>query len=114
LHNFETSDAFNEDERLVLRLATALTLLPVQVDPELREQLIERFGKTALVELAAAIAHEHERTRLYLALGIRPAKFAADGTCRVPLAPPSPPKTAQVDVDLRDAVKPRTADTSAP
>ncbi len=87
LHEFETSDAFDETERLVLRFASVLTATPIDVPAELRDRLVELLGKAALVELAAAIAHEHERTRLYLALGIRPAKFAADGVCRIPAMP---------------------------
>ena len=87
LHQFETSDAFDETERLVLRFASNLTAVPIEVPSELRDRLVELFGKAGLVELAAAIAHEHERTRLYLALGIRPARFAAAGACRIPSTP---------------------------
>lgn len=86
LDDFETSDAFNDDERLVLRFATALSERPVPDLTDLRDDLAVRFGKAALVELAAAIAHEHERTRFYLALGIRPGRFAPDGACRIPPA----------------------------
>lgn len=83
LHDFERSDAFNEDERLVLRFATGLSEVPARAPKELREQLLGRFTKGQLVELAAAIAHEHQRTRLYLALDVRPARFAPDNACRV-------------------------------
>ena len=55
---------------------------------QLRDALVSRLGKAAYLEVAAAIAHEHERTRLYLALGIRPAKFAAAQACRIPPATP--------------------------
>lgn len=83
LHDFERSDAFNQDERMVLRFATGLSEVPARVPQDLREALLRRFTKAQLVELAAAIAHEHERTRLYLALGVRPARFAPDDACRV-------------------------------
>jgi AhpD family alkylhydroperoxidase len=86
LNSFETSDAFNDDERLVLRFATVLSEVPIGDTADLREQLVARFGKAAVTELAACIAHEHERTRLYLALGIRPGRFAPDGACRIPRA----------------------------
>lgn len=88
LNQFETSDAFDDDERLVLRFATALSEVPVLEPWEMRDALITRHGKTAVLELAAAIAHEHERTRLYLALGIRPGRFAPDGACPIPVASP--------------------------
>ncbi len=86
LHMFESSSAFDETERLVLRLATVLTETPVRVPEQLRDALVSRLGKAAYLEVVAAIAHEHERTRLYLALGIRPAKFAAANACRIPPA----------------------------
>jgi AhpD family alkylhydroperoxidase len=86
LNDFEGSDAFDDTEKLVLRFATALTELPVRVPDALRDELVQRLGKAGTLELAAAIAHEHERTILYLALGIRPAKFAPEGACQVPPA----------------------------
>jgi AhpD family alkylhydroperoxidase len=84
LNAFEESDAFSADEKLVLRYATALSRLPSVVEPGLRDRLVERFGKSGLTELTAAIAHEHERTRLYVGLGVRPGRFAPDGACRIP------------------------------
>lgn len=86
LAQFDTSDAFGERERLVLRYATALSVSPVHVAPELRDALLEAFGRSGVTELTAAIAHEHERTRLYLGLGVRPGRFASDDACRIPAA----------------------------
>lgn len=95
LNDFEESDAFDETEKLVLRFATVLTQLPIRVPDGLREELVRRLGKAGTLELAAAIAHEHERTVLYLALGIRPARFAPDGACQVRPVAPSVDLTAE-------------------
>lgn len=84
LPRFEDSNAFDEADRLVLRFAALLSKTPAQPVPaQLRQDLIDRFGKAGFVELAAAIAHEHQRTRLYLGLGIRPATFAPSGACLI-------------------------------
>ena len=42
LADFESSDAFRDDERLVLRYATTLSVPPVQVSSDLRDALVHR------------------------------------------------------------------------
>jgi len=86
LARFETSDAFDQRERLALRIATALTATPAIVPPDLRDELTAWLGKAGYLELVVAIAHEHQRTRIYLGLGIRPARFASEDACRIPAA----------------------------
>jgi AhpD family alkylhydroperoxidase len=86
LGEFETSDAFTEDERLVLRFATALSERSPSVPSELRAQLEAHFSKAQLVELAATIAHEHERSRFYTGIDLPVSRFASDDACRVPVA----------------------------
>ena len=54
---------FDNDEKLVLELADALTVTPASVTPELRQRLQKRFSTPQLVELAAAIAWENYRAR---------------------------------------------------
>ena len=88
LHDFETSDAFDDDERLVLRYAATLSTTPAVVAPELRAMLVDCFGTAGLTELTAAIAHEHERTLLNVGLGVRPGRSAPDDACRIAAAPP--------------------------
>jgi AhpD family alkylhydroperoxidase len=107
LNDFEISAVFDELDKLVLRFATALTEVPVRVPEGLRAELVERLGKAGLLELAAAIAHEHERTRLYLGLGIRPARFAPEGACRVPAV------SASVDLIAAEAATSETTNQTA-
>jgi len=90
LSDFETSDAFSDDERLVLRYATALSERSPEVTPELRTALASRFSKAQLVELAAVIAHEHERSRFYVGIDLPPSRFASDDACRLPVARATP------------------------
>jgi AhpD family alkylhydroperoxidase len=86
LSDFETSDAFSEDERLVLRFATALSQQSPVVTPELRAAIEARFSKAQVVELAAVIAHEHERSRFYLGIDLPVSRFASADACRLPAA----------------------------
>ncbi len=86
LSEFETSDAFSDDERLVLRYATALSQQSPTVTPELRAALASRFSKAQIVELAAVIAHEHERSRFYVGIDLPVSRFASDDACRLPTA----------------------------
>lgn len=83
LAKFETSDAFDDDERLVLRFATALSERSAVVAPELRHALENRFTKAQIVELAAAIAHEHQRSRFYVGINLPPSRFASANACRI-------------------------------
>jgi AhpD family alkylhydroperoxidase len=86
LNEFETSDAFSEEERLVLRFATALSERSASVPDELRSALAQRFTRPQIVELALAIAHEHERSRFYVGIDLPPSRFASDTACRIPYA----------------------------
>ena len=86
MNEFETSDVFSEDERLVLRFATALSERAPVISSELRSALAQRFTRAELVELSAAIAHEHERSRFYVGIDLPPSRFASDTACRLPRA----------------------------
>jgi alkylhydroperoxidase family enzyme len=55
LARFETSGHFDEREKLVLRLTTALTRTPSDVSDELYSQLRAQFSEREIVELNAAI-----------------------------------------------------------
>jgi 4-carboxymuconolactone decarboxylase len=86
LTNFETSPAFNEVERLVLRYATAMTETPVEVSDELFAQLHSHFQPRQLVELTSAIAWENYRARFDHAFGIEAEGFSAGAFCPLPAA----------------------------
>jgi len=88
LPRFRTSDAFDDDERLVMELAEAMTRVPATVDADLRSRLEVRFTPAQRTELASVIACENQRARLNQALGIRPSGFSDGEFCALP--EPSP------------------------
>jgi alkylhydroperoxidase family enzyme len=71
----QESPLFNEDEKLVLELADAITATPARVSPELRERLQKRFSTPQLVELAAAISWENFRARSNRVFGFESEGF---------------------------------------
>ena len=92
LARYETSDAFDDDERLAIDLAVAMLGDPVEIAPELRQRLDARFSRTQLIELASYIAWEHYRSRLNRALGVEAVGFSDGAVCVVPEhRPPSGP-----------------------
>lgn len=84
LDRFETSDAYDETDRLVLRLATVMSTTPVEVSDELRSELIAALGKSGFAELAASIAWENHRARLNRALDVQAAGFSDGAACALP------------------------------
>lgn len=88
---YERSDAYSELDVLVLDLATAMTETPAEVPDELRDTLVDRIGRPAVAEVAAAIAWENHRSRLNRALGVRPAGFSDGAVCALPVHGPASP-----------------------
>jgi alkylhydroperoxidase family enzyme len=84
LDRYETSDAYDDDERLVLDLAVAMLGEPVELSPELRARLDARFTEAQRIELASYIAWEHYRSRFNRALGVEAAGFSDGAVCVVP------------------------------
>jgi AhpD family alkylhydroperoxidase len=84
LHVYQSSGAFTELEKLVIAFAEAMTRTPAAIPDALRKQMLHLFTRTQLVELAASVAWENQRGRLYQALGIRPAGFSDGAVCALP------------------------------
>ena len=84
LSRFEASAHFNEDEKLVLRLAVALTRTPSDVSDELFTALRNRFSETELVELSAAIAWENYRARFNRTFGVESENLSEGKFCAMP------------------------------
>lgn len=84
LGHYETSDAFDTDERLVLDLAVAMAKTPTEVTDGLRESLRARFDEADLVELSAAIAWEHYRARFNRVFAVAPSGFSEGAVCVLP------------------------------
>ena len=85
LSNFETSSAFSELEKLVLRYAVAMTETPVEVSDELFAELQQHFDPQQMVELTSAIAWENYRARFDHAFGIEAEGFSEGAVCPVPV-----------------------------
>ncbi|HEV2115968.1 MAG TPA: hypothetical protein VGR48_08080 [Terriglobales bacterium] len=84
LSRFEASAHFNEDEKLVLRLAVALTRTPSDVPDDLYAALRNRFSERELVELSAAIAWENYRARLNRTFAVESEGFSKGKFCPLP------------------------------
>jgi len=84
LSNFETSSAFSEAEKLVLRYATAMTQTPVEVPDEIFNGLRKYFNEKQMVELTAMIAWENYRARFDHAFGIESMGFTEGAFCPLP------------------------------
>ncbi len=82
--DFETSDAFTDEERVVIRYADAMTGTPMTVTDEQVAALVERYGHDGVVELTYQIALENHRSRFNHALGITDQGFSSGDSCRVP------------------------------
>ncbi len=84
LARFEDSAAFTPAERLILRLATAMTRTPAHIDDELFAQLQTEFSEEQLVELAAAMAWENYRARFNRVFGVEAEGFSKGAFCPLP------------------------------
>src|SRR5262245_10313289 len=84
LADFETSSAFSEIERLVMRYAAAMTSTPVDVSDELFAEIQRHFNPQQMVELTSAIAWENYRARFDHAFGIESEGFSDGAVCAMP------------------------------
>jgi alkylhydroperoxidase family enzyme len=81
LPDFETSSAFSEVEKLVLRYAVAMTNTPVELPDGLFEGLRQYFDERQMVELTSTIAWENYRARFDHAFGIEAEGFYKGALC---------------------------------
>lgn len=84
LSRFEASRHFSEEEKLVLRLAVAVTRTPADVCDELFALLRDRFSERELVELNAAIAWENYRSRFNRTFALDSEGFSQGSSCPLP------------------------------
>ena len=92
--DFETSDAFTDEERDIVRYADAMSETPMTVTDEQVATLVERYGHAGVVELTDQIALENHRARFNHAFGITDQGFSSGDACRVPWEV-SEPETAR-------------------
>jgi alkylhydroperoxidase family enzyme len=84
LARFESSPNFEEREKLVLRLATALTRIPTDVSDELYAALRAQFSERELVELSGVICWENARARFNRTFAIGAEGFSEGKFCPLP------------------------------
>jgi len=84
LHEARESGLFDDDELLVIDLASGMSRTPGGVDDELMARVLERFGDKGALELVQLIAWENARARMNLALDIEPEGFSEGKVCAVP------------------------------
>lgn len=89
LPHYRDSEHFDELERLVLDLATAMSRTPADVPEELFAALKERFDERQLLELVNVIAVENMRGRFNAAFDMTPAGFSEGMVCARPEPPVS-------------------------
>ena len=84
LPRFDASAHFNEEEKLVLRLAVELTRTPSEVSDDFFAALRSRFSEGELVELSAAIAWENYRARFNRTFAVESEGFSQGKFCPLP------------------------------
>jgi alkylhydroperoxidase family enzyme len=70
LERYSTSPLYDEDERVALEYADAITLSDRDVDEELFERVRRLFDEDAVVELTAVIAWENSSSKFNRALRV--------------------------------------------
>lgn len=84
LPRYETSDAFDDAERVALDLAVAMARTPTEIPSRLTERLRAHFDETQLVEIAAVIAWEHYRARFNRVFDVPSSGFTEGAFCALP------------------------------
>jgi alkylhydroperoxidase family enzyme len=84
LHEAHDSGLFDEDQLLVIDLATGMSRTPGEVDDELMARVQARFGTKGTLELVHLIAWENARARINVALAIGPEGFSEGKACAIP------------------------------
>ena len=84
LPRYQTSQAFDDRERVVLDLAVAMARTPAEIPRELTERLKKQFDDAQLVELAASVAWENYRARFNRVFGVQSSGFSEGAFCALP------------------------------
>lgn len=84
LGDAHASGLFDEDQLMVIDLATGMTNTPGRVEEELMDRVKMRLGVKGTMELVQLIAWENSRSRQNVALGIGAEGFSAGKVCALP------------------------------
>ncbi|MGJ5815975.1 carboxymuconolactone decarboxylase family protein [Paludibaculum fermentans] len=84
LVDFETSTAFDDAERAVIRYSIAMCSTPAKISNEVFASVQQRFTPAQIVELTTAICWENYRARFNHALELEPQGFSDGAYCLLP------------------------------
>ncbi len=84
LDAYETSTAFDEDERTILRFVDAMTATPVAMTEPIFAAVRTRLGDEATVELTGIVAWQNYRARFDHAMGVEAEGFSDGAVCALP------------------------------
>jgi AhpD family alkylhydroperoxidase len=84
LHDAHAAGLFDDDQLLVIDLATGMSRTPGEVGEELMQRAQARFGVKGTMELVQLIAWENTRARMNVALGIGAEGFSEGKACALP------------------------------
>jgi alkylhydroperoxidase family enzyme len=87
LPRYRESDAFTDDEKLVIEYAEGVSNTPTGVSDEVFERMRARFDEGQIVELTYAAALENFRARINKTLGIEPQNYTEGTVCAIPERP---------------------------
>jgi AhpD family alkylhydroperoxidase len=90
LERWRESNLFDDDERLVLDYAEAVTRPEPGVDDALAKRVKDRFGEDGTVELTGLIAFQNMSSKFNSALAVPPQGF-----CRLPGSPAAAERRAE-------------------
>ena len=90
LQDAHASGLFDDDQLLVIDLATGMSTTPGEVEEDLMARVQARLGVKGTMELVRLIAWENARARMNVALGIGAEGFSAGKACALPYAEEAP------------------------
>ncbi len=79
LPRFQKSPHYTRRERVALQFAEAVTRTDQLITDELRQRVLEHFGKQGLLELTALIAFQNLSSKFNNALDVPPQGFCSSG-----------------------------------
>ncbi|GAB3431938.1 carboxymuconolactone decarboxylase family protein [Actinophytocola sediminis] len=85
IDDYQTSSAYNHQERLAIGYADAMTATPPTVTDEQVAELRQEFGDDGVLELTYQVSLENMRARGYGALDIRDQGFTSGDACLIPV-----------------------------
>jgi len=90
IDDYETSSAYDRQERIAIAYADAMSATPTRATEEQVAELVSEFGQEGVLELTYQIGLENMRARMYSALDLRDQGFTSGDACRIPVPADAP------------------------